>query len=242
MLLQAASFALLAAISPTALLVMAVYLGSASPRRTASFYVAGALVMTAVTAAITLVVIRTSGLNLPSRREPRYGLRLGLGVLALAAAGWIWRRARSGPDATGPDEAGRDEAGRDKGAPEQPGPGRPQRTGLMNRLLADPKPATAFTAGLVLFAPSITFLAAVQVIATARAGTALTAVALVVVVTVSIIIVWLPLAAYHFAPDQTTRVLKALNGWLRAYGKTVAVGALAAGGAILMINGILGVM
>ncbi len=43
MLGQAAGFALLAAVSPTALLVMAVLLGSDNPRRTALMYVAGAM-------------------------------------------------------------------------------------------------------------------------------------------------------------------------------------------------------
>ncbi len=42
MLTEAAGFAVLAALSPTALLVSAVFLGSASPRRTVLLYLAGA--------------------------------------------------------------------------------------------------------------------------------------------------------------------------------------------------------
>jgi hypothetical protein len=41
MLLQAAGFAVLAALSPTALLITAIYLGSARPRTTALYYLAG---------------------------------------------------------------------------------------------------------------------------------------------------------------------------------------------------------
>ena len=41
MLIQAAGLALLAALSPTALLVAAVYLGSARPRYVTAFYLAG---------------------------------------------------------------------------------------------------------------------------------------------------------------------------------------------------------
>ena len=48
-LLQAAGFAVLAAISPTALLVMAVWLVSANPRRMAMLYVTGAVIMTVAT-------------------------------------------------------------------------------------------------------------------------------------------------------------------------------------------------
>ena len=46
MLETAAGFALLSALSPTAVLVGAVYLGSASPRRTTLVYLAGALTTT----------------------------------------------------------------------------------------------------------------------------------------------------------------------------------------------------
>ena len=51
MLAEAAGFALLAAISPPALLVMAVFPGSAEPRRNALMYTGAAVAMT-VTAAL----------------------------------------------------------------------------------------------------------------------------------------------------------------------------------------------
>jgi hypothetical protein len=50
MLIQAAGLALLAAVSPTALLVAAVYLGSARPRYVTAFYLAGAVIMSLVMA------------------------------------------------------------------------------------------------------------------------------------------------------------------------------------------------
>src|SRR5271169_5121266 len=132
MLLQAAGFALLAAISPSALLVLAVFLGSANARATATFYLIGAVIMTAVTAVVALVVIRSVGLELPNQHGPRYGLRLGLGVLALAAAAFIWVRKAPPPD-----------------------PDKPQQ-GMMSRLVSQPRPVTGFVAGLLLFAPSLT--------------------------------------------------------------------------------------
>ena len=49
-LAQAAGFAVLAAVSPTALVVMAVYLSTTSPRTMALLYVAGAMIMTVTTA------------------------------------------------------------------------------------------------------------------------------------------------------------------------------------------------
>ena len=68
---QAAGFALLASISPSALFVMAVFLASAEPRRTALAYVTGALVMTVAMAVAVLFIIRASGLDQPRESEPR---------------------------------------------------------------------------------------------------------------------------------------------------------------------------
>jgi hypothetical protein len=55
MLVQAAGLAVLAAISPTVLLVAAVYLGSARPRQTLLAYLAGALLMSVVMGIVVLV-------------------------------------------------------------------------------------------------------------------------------------------------------------------------------------------
>ncbi len=161
MVAEAAGFAVLAALSPTALLVIAVYLGSAQPRRTGGDYLAGAILMSIITGLIVFVALRASGLTQPSEREPRYGLRFGLGVLALS-------------------------------------------------------PRTAFIVGLLLFSPSVTFIAAIQAIATARASVQLDVLALAVVVILNVALVWLPFLAHLAAPDWTSRTLTAFNGWLRA--------------------------
>ena len=97
---QAAGLAVLAAVSPTALLVMAVFLGSANPRSTALAYVAGAMIMTVVMAITVLLVLRGIGLNQPREREPRYGLRLGLGILALTTGVILLRRGLPSPALT----------------------------------------------------------------------------------------------------------------------------------------------
>ena len=84
-MVPAAGLALLAALSPTALLVAAVYLGSARPRLTATFYLIGAVAMSLVTGVVILVVLRAASLSRPDEHTPRYGLRLGLGILLLLA-------------------------------------------------------------------------------------------------------------------------------------------------------------
>ena len=221
MLAEAAGFAVLAAVSPTALLVMAVFLGSAKPRETALAYVLGAAIMTVTMAIVLLFVLRATGLNQPRQHDPRYGLRLGLGVIALAVGVYMSRRKRSSPAPGDRD-------------------GEPKRPGIIARLTASPSPRTAFVAGLLLFAPSATFIAAVQVIATANEGVPITTAAVLVVVLVTVAIVWLPLLTYLAAPEATTSVLRAANEWLRLHGRLLVIGALWIGGVVLVVDGALG--
>ncbi len=219
MLGQAAGFALLAAVSPTALLVMAVFLGSDNPRTTALMYAAGAMIMTVAMAVAVLFVLRATGLNQPRQHAPRYGLRLGLGLIALAVSLFLVRRKRT------------------EGSPPD---GKPKRPGLIARLTASPGPRTAFVLGLLLFAPSATFIAAVQVIATANEGVPITVAAVVVVVILTVLTVWLPLLGYLAFPAATTRLLRTANEWLRVRGRLLVIGALWIAGILLVADGALG--
>jgi hypothetical protein len=222
-LLQATGFALLAAVSPAALLVMAVFLASANPRATALCYAAGAMLMTVAMAVTFLLLLRAAGLADEHHHGPRYAMRLGLGALALLVAGLV--------------------AGHNRPAARQRRARRAKKgPGLVTRLTARPRPVTAFAAGLLLFAPSTTFIAAVQVIATARASLPDTVAGLVVVVVLSAAAAWLPLLAYLAAPGATTSALAAANRWLRAHGAQVLVTALAVAGAALVIDGALGLL
>jgi uncharacterized membrane protein (DUF441 family) len=217
-LAQAAGFAVLAAISPTALLVMAVFLGSDNPRRIAGLYVIGAVVMTVIMAVTVLLVLQAAGLSQPRQHESRYGLRLGLGILALLVAAVMIVAARR--------PSVKDKEG---------------KPGLIARLTASPRPLTAFLAGVILFAPSTTFIAAVQVIATANANAKLVALAMLIVIALTALTVWLPLIAYYAAPEATARTLRNANGWLAANGRVLAVIALLIAGVALTVNGALNV-
>jgi Sap, sulfolipid-1-addressing protein len=217
-LAQAAGLALLASLSPTALLVSAVYLGSSRPRLTGLFYLAGAVVMSLVMGIVLLEVLRSVGLSHPREHTPRYGLRLGLGILLLAAGAFVAKRRPRPPD---PAQA---------------------KPGLVSRMIANPTPLSAFLVGVLIFAPGVTFLAAVQVIATARATVELTALAVVIVVVINVLLVWLPILLHLIAPDVTGRRLTAFNAWLRAHAHTILVVVLIAGGAIMIVNGSLGLL
>ena len=218
MIAQAAGLALLAALSPTALLVAAVYLGSARPRQTGLFYLAGAVIMSVVMGVVILVALRSAGLNHPDQHAPRDDLRLGLGLVLIAAGIVVGARKSRQPD---PENA---------------------RQGIVSRMVANPAPLSAFLVGILVFAPGVTFIAALQVIATARASLELTVVAVIVVVVINVLLVWLPLMLHLVAPDLTERHLTAFNGWLRAHGSTLLVGVLLAVGAIMVFDGIYGLV
>ena len=218
MILQAAGLALLAALSPTALLVAAVYLGSARPRLVGMLYLVGAILMSLVMGIVVIVILRNVGLNLHRQHSARYGLRLGLGVLMLAAGTVLAKRKPKMPD---PEKA---------------------KQGLVSRMIANPAPGSAFVVGLLLFAPGVTFIAAVQVIATANVSDEESIVALIVVVVINAALVWLPLLLHLFAPGVTTRRLTAFNAWLRANGNKILIWVLLVGGAILVGNGIYGLV
>jgi len=227
---QAAELALLAAIYPPAILVAALYLASARPGKTTAFYVAGGLLVVAVFGTIVLIVLRVGGLSLPSHHHTRYGLRLGLGVLALIAAVLIYRHK---PKPKKPASAAGDVG--NAGAP-----GKKKKPGLIARWSAEPRPLTAFVVGIFMFGPSITFIAAVQVVASSRADVAATVGAMAMIIVITIAFAWLPLLAYLVAPARTTRTLKAFEGWLRRHRQKVLAGAVGVIGLALVAQGIAG--
>ncbi len=224
---QVAGLALLAAVYPPGMLIAALYLASERPGRTTIAYVAGGLVMVTVVGLAALFAIRAGGLSHFHQHQTRYGLRLGLGVLAIVASVVMFvRRGRQRKTAAEPEKPKK--------------PKKPKKPGLIQRLSARPSPATAFAVGAVMFGPSVTFIAAVQVVATAKVSLGDTVAAMVLIIVLTVAFAWLPLVAYAVAPDRTVAVLRACEAWLRRHGRTVLAVAIAVVGVVLVTQGITG--
>lgn len=214
---EVAGLALLAGISPPAMLIAALLLASSRPGRFAGLYVIGGTVIVSAISIAALLAMRDAGFSLPKHNQPRYGLRLALGVIALIAAVVIYLHK-----------------------PKERDPSNPKKPNLMERLSSDPETKTAFLAGILMFGPSLTFLAAVQVVATARAGVLATIGAMLMILVLTLSFAWVPLVAYLIAPDLTTRKLRSFDVLLKRYGKTVLVAAIALVGVLLVAQGISG--
>jgi Sap, sulfolipid-1-addressing protein len=214
---EAAGLSIAAAFSPPVMLMAALFLASAKPGRFTALFVIGGAVMVTIVGIAGLLVMRDLGLSLPHHQHTRYGLRLALGIIALVAAVVIYRRK-----------------------PKPRDPAKPKKRSPVERLSAEPRAKTAFLAGILMFGPSLTFLAAVQVVATASAGLAATIGAMVMIVVLTLAFAWLPLVAYMIAPGRTTRTLKSFDVWLKRHGKKVLVAAIAIVGLALTAQGISG--
>jgi hypothetical protein len=78
-------------------------------------------------------------------------------------------------------------------------------------MTGDPAPLSAFAVGLLVFAPGVTFVAALQVLATARADPDLTALAVILVVVINVLLVWLPITLHLVAPGRPKREQPAIR-------------------------------
>jgi hypothetical protein len=96
--------------------------------------------------------------------------------------------------------------------------------------------------GLLVFMPGVTYVAAVQVVATSTAAPALVVLALALVVAIDVMLAWLPLLLFLVAPEGTTRRLTGINGWLRGHGRQVFIAATTIGGLALVADGAAGLI
>ena len=75
---QAFALILTGALNPGALAVSAVFLGRDRGARLENAFLIGGLIMSLVVGGVVVVLVRTTGLELPKNTTPRYDVRLGV--------------------------------------------------------------------------------------------------------------------------------------------------------------------
>jgi hypothetical protein len=100
-------------------------------------------------------------------------------------------------------------------------------------------PKGAFALGVVMWTPSLAYLAALKLVSDANAPAVSTVLASLVVIFCVLLIVEVPIGFYFFYPDRTGVKLKAFHDWLHRHGRAILTGGLTAGGVFMIVHGIL---
>ena len=220
--LQSFLLVLGSALNPGALVVSAVYLAKERGARLETAFMTGGLIIGALVGVIVLVLIRVTGLELPTNLTPHYGIRLGLGIIALTLAAFQPRlRSRL----------------------RRPGEEGQTKPSLSTRLMEGAEVGGAILVGVLIFAPGVQYLAGVEGIATAEPRIAIALLLVLAAAVVNVALAWIFLAAFMRAPDRTqTHLTRANNwiGWVRNHRDTVVRSILAIVGAYLVVNGAVG--
>ena len=205
MLTEAVPASLGAGMYPPALLFVAYLLANPEPRKRALVFIAGAVIASLGFGFALVFIIRGTGIERgPHHRSVPPWIDLGIGVLLLASAVYIWFRPPKGP----------------KAAKQR------REIGLIGLLAI----------GLVMYAPSPLYLAALHAIAKAHDTVLVTILSVVLIAAVYMLIIEIPVVAHAIWPEATIRVVTAVNAWFGRYGRTVLVLAMGGFGIYLVIS------
>jgi len=210
---QAIPLALISSLYPLGLAAILLLARAARPRPKVSAFLAGALACTLAVGFVFVFALDGAGVG-QSQGSGRYWLRLVTGVLFMAAAVVLARR------------------------PPKPhsGPSRLSRAAGEGGLFA------VFVAGIALYLPSPTYLAALEEVGSTKMGTAATAVWVLIVVALVLVTVEVPVLLFLLAPDWTVPRLQAVNAWLDRHGHALLVWVVGAIGLWLSLEGLVGLL
>jgi threonine/homoserine/homoserine lactone efflux protein len=99
-------------------------------------------------------------------------------------------------------------------------------------------PRGALLLGVVMYLPSLFYLAALKQLADADAGLLVTALSGLLLVVIVVLIVEIPVGLYLLFPDGTGRQLKAFDEWMRRHQRVIVVAGLTGAGLYLLGTGI----
>jgi Sap, sulfolipid-1-addressing protein len=211
---QAIPLALISSLYPLGLAAILLLARAPRPRPKVSVFLAGALACTLAVGFVVVFVLHGAGVGQSSQRSGQYWLRLVSGVVFTAAAVVLARR------------------------PPKPhrGPSRMSRAASQGGLFA------IFAAGIALYLPSPTYLAALEEVGSTKMSPALAAVWVLIVVALVLITVEVPVLLFLLAPGWTVPKLEAVNAWLDRHGHTLLVWVVGAIGLWLFLEGLVGVL
>jgi Sap-like sulfolipid-1-addressing protein len=207
---QTLALALVAALYPVGLLAVSMLLAGDRPMQLGLSFLGGAATSLFVVGILVITVLHGAGLSGSSTRAARGGFQVGLGTAILVAA-WLMSR--------------------------RPARQEEKKEPAWQARLRGARPGAVFLTGAILYAPSGSYLGAVQQIATSTTGWA-PALQLLVVIAIVLLTVEIPLMAYALAPQATTRVLRRGQGWIDRHGRQALEIVLVLIGGYLVIDGI----
>lgn len=210
---QAIPLALAASLYPFGLAVLLLLAEAERYKGRVTVFLAGAAICTLAIGFALVFALHGAGLSQHSQQTPRYGLRLGIGVVFVAVAVILARRPPK---------------------PEKSGDSKVTRAARNGGLFA------ALVVGIILYLPSPTYLSALQVVGSSKLSTASTVAWVLIVVAITLITIWVPALVIVLAPGWSKPKLAALNSWLSRNSRTLLVIVLAVLGVWEIIDGIVG--
>lgn len=213
--------ALVCAVRPTALAAVAALLASARPRRLLLVYVLAGLAESLAVGLLLVLVFRTAAIH---HAQPRAGVELALGLIALLAARAALREAR-----------------RPKPAPTSSTARRARLGAELGRRMRDPSATTAAAAGVLTHLPGLFYLMALNAIIGTNPAPG-DGIAQVLIFNA----IWfaIPIAALLAAvrdPEWTEAQVERATAWFTAHSRLAVPALLAGVGVYLIIRAVIDV-
>jgi Sap, sulfolipid-1-addressing protein len=212
---QAIPIALAASLYPLGIAALLVLTEAVRARRKVAVFLAGALACVLPTGFLVVFALHGIGLDQDKRQSASDGLRLAIGVGLVVLALVIARR------------------------PPRPR-GKPSRAMTLAR---EGGLAGVLVASIALYVvPSPVYLAALEVVGTAKLDTAAKVAWVFLVVALVLITVEVPVLLFLLAPEQTVPRLQGVDAWLGRHTRTLLAGVLGVIGLWAFIDGLVGLL
>jgi len=195
---------------PIALAAILAYLGGPTPLRNAVAFMAGGALVCAVTGVGIAIAVKKLGLTAVKHPTPSAVVDIVLGAGVLVFSGILYLRYRKVSAADPPHVVAEPTAAE-----------------------REPVLWKALVAGLLVYAPMLSYFASIKIVASHTSGVA-TAAAIVVCIVVTLLVVEIPIVLILVAGDRAQPVLERLSTLLARYAKpTLLVLGAAAGGYLI---------